>query len=73
MYTTMAMFVAEVLHIRPGEILDTWNVPELIVTYGNYANEKAQRNFAEWEGLEPQQKFKVERPPEYAVKFIGVL
>lgn len=69
----MAMFVAEVLHIRPNEILDTWNVPELLVAFGNYANEKARQNFAEWEGLDPKQRIKVERPPEYAVKFLGVI
>ena len=73
MYTTMANYVAGVLHIRPGEILDTWNVPELIVTYGHFANEQAQKNYKEWESLDAKTRIKIERPPKYAVKFIGVI
>lgn len=73
MYASMAHYVAKVLHIRPKEILDEWNVPELIVTYGSYANEQAQKNFAEWDAMDTKQKLKVERPSQYAVKFIGVL
>lgn len=73
MYTTMANYIAKVLHIRPSEILDEWGVPELIVTYGNYANEEAQRNFEEWKSLDEKTKIKVKRPPEYAVKFLGVV
>lgn len=73
MYGSMANYVAKVLHIRPGEILDTWGVPELIVTYGEYANEQAQKNFAEWKSLDAKQRVKVERPPEYAVRFHGVI
>lgn len=73
MYTTMANYVAEILHIRPGEILDTWSVPELIVTYGNYANEQAQKNFNEWKNLDNKTRVKIPRPPEYAVRFRGVL
>ena len=69
----MANYVAEVLHIRPSEILDTWNVPELIVTYGNYANEQAQKNYNEWSNLDTKTRIKIPRPPEYAVKFIGVI
>ena len=37
----MAHYVGKELHIRPNEILDTWGVPELIVAYGEYANETA--------------------------------
>ena len=73
MYGSMANYLAKLLHIRPGEILDTWSVPELIVTYGNYANEQAQKNLAEWKSLDTKQRLKTERPPEYAVKFIGVI
>lgn len=69
----MANYVAKVLHIRPAEILDTWGVPELIVTYGNYANEQAHKNFAEWDSLDAKQKIKYPRPPEYAVRFYGVI
>lgn len=73
MYTTMANYLARILHIRPSEILDTWGVPELIVTYGNYANEQAQRHLDEWNSLDTKTRLKTPRPPEYAVKFLGVL
>lgn len=73
MYTSMASYVGKILHIRPSEILDEWTVPELIVTYGNYANEQAQRSYEEWKSLEPKQRVKYPRPPEYAVKFYGVI
>lgn len=69
----MAHYVGKVLHLRPSEILDTWNVPELIVTYGNYANEQSHQNFEEWKQLDNKQKMKYPRPPEYAVKFLGTL
>lgn len=69
----MASYLGKVLNMRPGEILDTWGVPELIVTYGNYANEQARKNFEEWKSLEPKQRSKYPRPPEYAVKFRGVI
>lgn len=49
MYTAMAHFVAKTLHMRPNDILDTWGVPELIVAYGEYMNEIAAKNYAEWE------------------------
>ena len=73
MYHSMAMFLAKILHIRPHEILTEWSVPEPIVTYGEYANQKAQQNYAEWKSLDTKQKMKQERPPEYVVKFIGVI
>lgn len=69
----MAHFVAKVLHIRPNEILAEWGVPELIVTYGNLANEQAHKNFEEWKSMDSKQRAKYPRPPEYAVKFLGVL
>ena len=67
----MAHYVGKTLHIRPSEILDTWGVAELIVAYGQYANEVAAENFQTWKvhntkGYEPP------RPREYAVRFIGV-
>lgn len=73
MYHSMAMFLAKILHIRPHEILTEWSVPELIVTYGEYANQKAQQNLADWKALDTKQRIKTERPPEYIVKFIGVI
>ena len=69
----MANYVGKVLHLRPAEILDTWGVPELIVTYGNYANEQAHRSFEDWKQLGSKEKMKYPRPPEYAVKFLGKL
>lgn len=69
----MAMYLAKILHIRPNDILNDWTVPELIVTYGEYANEQAQKNLADWKSLDTKQRIKTERPPEYIVKFIGVI
>lgn len=68
----MAHFVGKTLHIRPNEILDTWGVPELIVAYGEYANELADRNYRQWKDLSPETRAKVEKPPKYIVRFIGV-
>lgn len=73
MYNSMVSYVAKILHIRPNEILDTWGVPELIVTYGNYANEQARKNYEEWKSLDPKQRVKYPRPDEYAVLFRGVI
>lgn len=73
MYSSMAHYLAEKLHIRPFEILTEWSVPELLVAYGKYANEEAQKNFNDWKNLEPKQRSKYPRPKEYVVYFIGVL
>jgi len=66
----MAHFVGKTLHMRPNEILDTWGVAELIVAYGEYANEISERNYEEWAHLDA--KDRGERPEKYIVKFIGV-
>lgn len=68
----MAYFVGKKLNIRPYEILDEWTGVELMVAYGVYANEDTQQNFAEWKALDPKTRQTVEKPPEYAVRFIGV-
>lgn len=68
----MAHFVAKELHIRPNEILDNWGVPELIVAYGEYTNEIAEKNYNEWQALSQDAKRKTERPPRYYVRFLGV-
>ena len=68
----MAHYVAEKLHLRPNEILDTWCVPELIVAYGHYMNEESQRSYQEWKQLDAQSRAKVAKPQEYVVKFYGV-
>lgn len=60
----MAHFVGEKLKIRPNEILDEWTVPELIVAYGYYVNEIAQRNFSMWETTKQG-----EMPKKYYVRF----
>lgn len=69
----MAHYLAEKLHIRPSEILDTWSVPELLVAYGKMANEETQKNLMEWKELDPKQRVKYPRPKEYIVYFVGIL
>lgn len=68
-YSMMAHYVGKVLHIRPNEILDTWGVPELIVAYGEYANEVSEQNYEEWRHLDA--KARGEKPEKYIVKFFG--
>lgn len=65
----MAHYVGKVLHIRPSEILDTWGVAELIVAYGEYANEVSEENYETWTHLDA--KDRGERPEKYIVKFLG--
>lgn len=65
MYTHMAFFVGEKLHIRPNVILDTWGVPELIVSYGYYSNEVTLENYSYWESSKKEGKM----PKKYNVKF----
>lgn len=65
----MAYFVAKVLKMRPSEILDYWGTAELIVAYGEYANEIAMENYERWKSLDAEQRAKVERPEKYAVYF----
>lgn len=67
----MAHYVARVLHQRPNDILDTWGVPELIVAFGQYANEDADKNYQEWKSLSNETRQKVERPQPFAVRFYG--
>ena len=65
----MAHYVAKVLHQRPNDVLDKWGVAELIVAFGEYSNEEAERNFLEWKGLSTEARSKVERPSRYVVRF----
>lgn len=69
LYTSIAHYVAKVLHQRPNDILDKWGVPELIVAYGQYANEEAEKNYQEWRQLPPETRAKTEKPRRYAVRF----
>lgn len=68
----MAHYVGKELGIRPGELLDTWGVPELLVAYGEYTNELAEKNYKHWESLDVQTRMKIPRPPKYYVQFIGI-
>lgn len=72
MYSTMAHYVAETLHLRPASILDTWSVPELLVAFGQYANEVADSNYKQWQNMDVQSRTKKERPPRYIVQFMGL-
>lgn len=72
LYTYMAHFVAKTLHIRPNEILDTWGVPELLVAYGQYANELADENYQQWKAVHLPDRETKKPPKKYAVRFIGL-
>lgn len=72
LYTQMAHFVGKVLHIRPNEILDTWGVAELIVAYGEYANDISKENFEEWKQLDAKDRTKIKQPKECIVEFHGL-
>ena len=67
----MAHYVAKVLHQRPNDILDKWGVPELIVAFGEYSNEDADRNYQEWKSLSTEARQKTERPRPYVVRFFN--
>lgn len=69
LYSTMAHYVGKVLHIRPNEILDTWGVSELIVAYGEYANEVSQDNYENWRHMDAASRG--EPPEKYVVKFLS--
>ena len=72
MYTQMAHYVGKLLHIRPNEILDTWGVAELIVAYGQYANEAANENYESWKAINMPTKDKKVPPRRYVVRFVSV-
>lgn len=68
-YTSMAHYVAKVLHQRPNDILDHWGTAELIVAYGEYANEESKKHYEEWKSLSDEQRKSIPKPEEYAVYF----
>ena len=68
----MAHYVAKVLHQRPNDILDTWGVPELIVAFGEYANEQATQNFADWKSLDQKTRATTKKPSEYIAYFHNI-
>lgn len=65
----MAHYVAKELHLRPNEILDTWCVPELVVAFGQYANEHSNQNYQEWKHLDSETRGKIQQPSKYIVYF----
>lgn len=67
----MAHFVGKQLHIRPNEILDTWGVPELIVAYGEYANELANESYQAWKSSHRPKGYEAPQPKRYVVRFVG--
>ena len=67
----MAHYVAKTLNLRPNDILDGWGVPELIVAFGEYANEVATQNFEQWQHMSVQ--YRGEPPAKRVVWFIGKL
>ena len=63
----MAHFVAKELHQRPNDILDHWGVPELIVAFGQYANERSNQNYEEWKSLDAEARAKIQKPNQMIV------
>lgn len=70
LYTYMAHYVGRVLKVRPNEIMDTWGVAELIVAFGQYANEDSYRNYSEWESVHGSRKKTQKKPEKYVVVFM---
>lgn len=67
----MAHYVAKVLHQRPNDILDKWGAAELIVAFGQYANEESEKNYQDWKNLSAEARAKVEKPSQYTVRFFN--
>lgn len=67
----MAHYVAKVLHQRPNDVMDKWGCAELIVAFGEYANEESEKNYRDWSGLSSEQRAKVEKPSRYIVRFFN--
>lgn len=67
----MAHYVAKVLHQRPNDVLDKWGVAELIVAYGEYANEESEKAYQDWKNLSTEQRQRIEKPSRYIVRFLN--
>lgn len=67
----MAHYVAKILHQRPNDIMDGWGVAELVVAFGEYSNEEAEKNYKEWSNLPTESRAKVDRPDPYVVRFFN--
>lgn len=72
LYESMAHYVAKILHIRPNDILDNWGAPELIVAFGEYANEQSKQNYEEWKNLDSKTRARITKPNEYVVYFHNI-
>ena len=68
----MAHYVAKTLHQRSNDVLDHWGVPELIVAFGQYANEESSQRYEDWKNLDSQTRGKIEMPSKYTVYFEGI-
>lgn len=68
-YNSMAHYVARKLGIRPNSILDEWAAPELIVAFGEYANEETQEAYQNWKRLDSKARANIPKPQEYMVYF----
>lgn len=66
----MAHYVGKTLNIRPNDILDGWGVPELLVAFGQYANEVAYQNYETWKSMSPEHRG--EKPRKQIVRFMGL-
>lgn len=73
LYTNMAYYVAKTLHMRPNDILDNWSAAELVVTFGEYANEDTYKNYQEWKSLDQKTRATIPMPNKYIVYFHGDL
>ena len=67
----MAYFVAKELHMKPADILTTWNCEELMVAYGYYANIHSN----EYVEAIPKKEWGKQKPPitwldRWAVLFV---
>ncbi len=70
LYQSMVHYVAKTLKLDPNEIFDGWSVPQLIITYGVYANQESYRIHQEIKSMNATSKKKQKVPAMYAVKFI---
>ena len=68
-YTFMAHYVAEIIKVRPNDILNHWGVSELLVTYGYFRNQKQLEAYRNVESFNANNKKKIPRVDRYAVYF----
>lgn len=69
-YNTMAHYVGGKLSINPHEIMRTWSGPQLIVTFGHFANLDAFQEYEMYKSLSPEQRKGAKKPKKYAVEFM---